>query len=79
MIEDFTCIDRVRENWVSNEEGDVGKFKRVFQKFSLWHLKEGRTTRYILNGKMENKKLYIDYKNKIMMNYVTFPDKFKRR
>ena len=48
----------------------------VFRVFSKWFLEE-RAIRYIVIGKMKNKKMYINYKNKVMLHYVKKPDAYK--
>ncbi|KRX06921.1 hypothetical protein PPERSA_07084 [Pseudocohnilembus persalinus] len=47
--------------------------KMILRKFSTWFLKK-RALRYILNGNMKDKKSYINYKNKVMINFINQPE-----
>ncbi len=68
----------LREHWtvVANDFSKNNMIKYAFKKFSRWFLKH-RATRYILqNGRMKNKKAYLDYKNSVMMHYLKYPEKY---
>ncbi len=55
----------------------MGRIKRVFKAFSKWYLEE-KAIRYILNGKMKDKKKWIFYKNKIMLYYIDHPEEYNK-
>jgi len=62
---------------VNESDTDIEKKqKNVFRAFSEWFLRE-RSVRYILYGKMKDKKKYIKYKNNVLLYYVRHPEQFK--
>jgi len=68
----------ISEHWYveENDFSDQNKLHAVFRDFSKWFLKN-RAIRYILfNGKMTDKKAYIDYKNKVMLPNLENPKKY---
>jgi len=48
--------------------------KAAFKEFFIWFLKERYLRYLILEGKMDQKKAYIDYKNTILMNIIKAED-----
>ena len=48
--------------------------KAAFKEFFIWFLKERYLRYLILEGKMDQKKAYIDYKNNILMSLVKTGD-----
>ena len=46
----------------------------AFKEFFIWFLKERYLRYLILEGKMDKKKAYIDYKNTILMSLVRSGD-----
>ena len=78
QIENFTSIQLLSEHWSVDplDFSEENKTRMVFKEFSKWFLKE-RAIRYILEGKMSNKKKYIHYKNHIMLYYVDHPRDYK--
>jgi hypothetical protein len=58
---------------VATCEEEVG-MKAAFKEFFIWFLKERYLRYLILEGKMDQKKAYIDYKNNILMSLVKTGD-----
>lgn len=77
-IEFFTSLSMLRDHWIvePNDRNQLNLVKLAFKKFSKWFLKN-RATRYILlNGRMKDKKAYLDYKNNVMMYYLKHPERY---
>lgn len=50
----------------SEEDEEIKSYKKVFKNFYMWFLKN-RISRYIMNGEMEDKSMYLKYKNEVML------------
>jgi len=76
-IEFFTSLQFLREHWCAqdSESFETRALKKVFRAFSKWFLEE-RAIRYILNGRMQNKKAYIKYKNDVMLRFIQSPSSY---
>ncbi|KRX06480.1 hypothetical protein PPERSA_05093 [Pseudocohnilembus persalinus] len=55
-------------NYEQEPDPEIQEYKKIFKNFYKWFLKN-RITRYILKGKMDNKEMYIQYKNNVMLKY----------
>lgn len=47
----------------------IARYNQIFRQFAKWFLKY-RMIRYILNGKMEDDKAYINYKNFVYLKFI---------
>ena len=68
-IEQVTGPSHIPRLLVPQNEGEV-KIKQVFCEFFEWFLKERYLRYLILEGKMSDKKAYIEYKNNILLSML---------
>jgi hypothetical protein len=59
---------------VTPKNEDETNMKAAFKEFFIWFLKERYLRYLILEGKMDQKQAYIDYKNTILMNLIKNED-----
>ncbi len=72
-IEKITGPSHISALVVAKNEEEVS-MKGAFREFFIWFLKERYLRYLILEGKMDQKKAYMDYKNTILMSLIKAED-----
>ena len=75
-LEEFKNLAFLRSQWLIRQSDDMEtrKLKKVFRRYCSWFLRT-KAARYIINGQMKNKKMYLAYKNDVMLANLRFPKK----
>eukprot|EP00828_Plagiopyla_frontata_P030615 TRINITY_DN39_c0_g1_i1.p1 TRINITY_DN39_c0_g1~~TRINITY_DN39_c0_g1_i1.p1 ORF type:complete len:190 (+),score=30.15 TRINITY_DN39_c0_g1_i1:277-846(+) len=75
-LEHFKNLKALQIYWIIEEDDPLIKFKTIFKEYYKWFLRE-KGTRYILQGQMANKQMYVKYKNSVLNYYIKHPKQFK--